>query len=541
MDQNNYNNLQNPNVESSNMVQPNMQDVNQINSMLQYNVPTPQQPVPQYVSNEPQNLSITPKKNNKKVLFIVLGGLLIVVAVVVTILLLNKDSKKEQNKEETNVADGNVELVINTNDKYTFFGGDDYHFAFLSKQDNDAYVVDCDGNKVFNSPHDTFIFPVGDGYFFDNYYFDIYSNNELVLKVDNSTKLPFSYKDNVFYYETVVDGKKFVTALDANKKEVLWKTEGHSPSILTNDIIVAMYGDEEKIQLLSKDGKIIVQEKDNEKIHITSTDIYFKVINDSKVEIYDFNNKLLSTMTLASNETFDNSLSAGLFITKNKLSNDKFEYKIYDRNLNVIKTFDFEYHLLSYPYPKRDNYVTDGLITKSFDDETKSVILSNVDQGDEIYVFADGYTIHYPYFTINNIGYISSGRNYVEDFSFMVFSGEDNMSELTSLDNKKNIKISKELSVKEESPNGNYVILDDYDYNYYIYDSNLELVYELNSVRVSVYDDKHIIGVKDGEIFLINVFDGTKTKLNVNGQYVDNNSCGIVTKDGEKYNLYKVN
>ena len=125
-----------------------------------------------------------------------------------------------------------------------------------------------------------------------------------------------------------------------------------------------------------------------------------------------------------------------------------------------------------------------------------------------------------------------------KDKKFMIISMETKKAILIPSDIEDSIGIN-----QEESTSGNYLIIkSDRENKDYVYDKNLNKIYESDNSLEYLTDNyiiEHSKSYDDNSIFLVNIDNNNEKKqIEVKGRYKRNNDCFLITEDENKSYLY---
>ena len=491
-------------------------------------------------SNQNFNINVPNKMNYGLII-----GIIIVLIIILTIILLIVFN----NKKENSVNNGVINNLTYQKEGVNIHAVGQNYFAVEEGNYTDGLyntIIDCDGNIVAETLESAnWLEYISDDYFIEDYTGNLVSNKQQILKIYGED---YTYKDNIIYYTEKTNDQASIYAYDLINRKSLWDINGYSPMILHNDIIVSKFAEDSKMQILSKYGEVIVKESENEKIYPTSVDRYIKLLDNSFVEVYSLDNTLISSLKLEPSDSFVDVLSIGYFIVKHS-TNNTYEYSVYSDESKLIKSFNFDYQLLNYPYSNRYVFSNLGLVSNLFNDDKKSIIISR-SSNDSIILLSDGTIIDDLSIVYTHDGAIADWNGILDitKANFATTENKRNECLLISFENSKSLVVEDNICTKLilESPNGKYMIgnihlQSKFQEKFYVYDNNLNLVYQSDGDNLIVYDDNNVIEFKANDMFLINVFTGKKTKLNLKGKFNTSNSCGIVMSDNNTKYVYKIN
>lgn len=477
----------------------------------------------------------------------------------------NKDSSKTP---ETKFLKGEVELVktyectfTSDNDcesglyQYSYFT--DYKTPYLFYElDGKEAVLDKNANVLFDTSSLQGLTYIRDGYFLSgDYYsenFEMVNESGEIQNFEKYEKQFVYYDNNIIYY---VDANKNAIAYDLKNKQQLWSTSlnglphkyAYNPGLLSNGYIKIRL-DEKDYRVLNKDTGVIYQPEEGEYTYPTEQRVY--IINDTTVNIYDYNNNKLGTFELENNDEYWTKFHAGLntggyiiekieknlyrstYIVYNKDSKELFTFKddntVLGSTLNTNQGNSIPVQIGSEKYDiiKADDKYDSSYIV--FDDDTYLEVYQFIIVGDYILVNPD--EDHY------QVKVINVKTNEIKTLNEKIYLNENPLVDLVAY-----------------SPNFNYFIcLTDGEFSYTVYDKNFNKLYETKNSLEVVNDDYFIEqeSVKDSEgnfvnynYYLVNIKTLDKKKLDVKGRKSFNTTGNIVTTvtdEDKKYTfLYK--
>ena len=505
-----------------------------------------------------QNLQSNNNKSNKKNIGIItIIVIFIVIGIIVVYNLKSSDSKKDNNINDSVKITGSVELLKeyekNGYDIRLAKGFDNGpYFKYINNIEKWQQIIDMNGKAIFkldlsNEQHN--IFYIKDGYFIDRVFGDNefqiidYEGNKKVFNIDYD--LNSYYNENILYYSYQKDINTTITqAYNLKTEKVLWEINGANPFVLENGNVVlqeSKYNKKNKI-VDGKTGETLIESSDDKKnIYITES-CYYNA-DDNKIEIYNYNNELLSSYNLINNDNEYHELAAvlstGGFVIKivDKNSNsDLKQYKVFNKNGKEIMTFEGEKvtsnSLFTQPYGG-GNVEKNSTTKYSFlnDNQNKDNPLTYIIYQDDTIIKA------YKVSTIGNytIGCVDEDCNNVE---------------IINLETKEEKKLDEKLKSEFSSPiNNSYFIVNasvyDSDNSYYVYNKNFEKIYSSKN-SLYVVNDEYFLEVEKSEqehsnIYLVNIQNLNKNLLDTNGLYDFHTANNIVTYEfnGNKQWLYK--
>lgn len=562
---NEYNNQNLNNINSNGDIQPNLNNQNVQPNLNTYN----EQPHMYSQSNNSQQGTISTFNdsnienryskggNNKKV--IILGGVsLVIVGLIIGIILLFNPSSKTNGNSKDKMSENNVEITgsVKFLQEYDADGFDvglleiesAPYISQINKIEGWQKVLDKDGKVLFTldlSSFSTVLEYIADGYFIDNNFsydkFQIIDYKGKTRAFDTMYSLTYYYKDGILYAPTS-EAAGEIQAYDLKNDKVLWVAKGSNPFMLGNGKIVSQthkYNQEKKI-IDAKTGKILV-EKPSKDETLYATESYYYVVTEHRVEVYDYNNKKISSYDLINDEkqlyTFSTALSNGGFIINiYDRENRTYRDKIFNKKSEEILTIDDGDVTTESLY----SYSSGGVAKKNT--STKySIVFNEVSYRDFLtYVIYDDDTISKLYSTVRKNNYLIGFTDFNEK-----------TLKIINLETKKEKELKEHLTTFVDTPeNNNYFIINansvyDKEYEYYVYNKNFEKIYSTKNSVYSVNDEYFLeIDSKESgknDIYLINQKTLKKTLLETKGLYRFHNANNLVTYDGneDKQWLYK--
>ncbi len=517
--------------------------------------PIPQQPIQNNYPNEP-------KQNKSKSKWIVIGAILgVIVIAVILFLVLSKSSNTSTNSSEDSVTKNNVKItgsvtLVKQYDKDAYkirlakgFENAPY-LKYVNDIENWEQVLDMNGKVLFTVDRSTLLcgtIYIKDGYFKTSeagdskfYIHDIKGKKNTF---DTAYNLNVFYKDGILYYSFEKDGSK-TQAYDLKTGKVLWEIKGSNPFMLENGKIVlqeSKYNTKNKI-VDGKTGETLIESKnENEKLYVTESCYY--IVDDTKVDVYDYNSTKLSTYNLVNDDNYKHILTTVLsnggyviriYDKKNYTSLD--QYKVYNKNGKEILSFEgknVDSNAL-YTQPYGGGYVQKNSTTKySFVNDNQ-----NSYRPYTYIIYEDG--------TIEKLYSISKISDYIVGY----VDKDCTQIKIMNLETKESKVLDEKLKNEFSTPSNNtYFIIAsnmyDNENKYYVYDKDYKKIYSSNHM-VYVVNDEYFLELgqssqEQSQIYLINAKTLNKTLLETTGVYDFHNENNIVTYEfnGNKQWLYK--
>lgn len=562
------------------MVEPIQQPV-QPQQAHSYEQPLTQEPTPQPVNNtfesgNANNQDFNSKPPKKMNLGLIIGIVAAVAVVVVGIvfgskLLSNGGSNNNNNSTDVvdNIKKGTAKLVYTTKNKIHQIEDINAYNYFETKDENGKTIIlDNKGNIALTV--NGYYKYLGDNYF-------LYSDNELKVFDVNKKKVVYTFEDlplgndnlaveynnGTLYYNAYEENYVFIAYDLVNGKE-LWRIDTAN-SIVDNAIIDRIGLDGEYIYLRSNNydsvnvkeiypsvvvdlkGNVIVEgntdkyeyynfEKDDLIHTYVMNNYYLKVQFKKYIEVYDFNHKLISNISLehdgSRNYQLDKVFNDGLFTVWEYDENFLGKYVLYDVNKNIVLESDSRIDYASningsiissnvLALESRNKYylIKDSKIVEKFDDyrnEDFSVIVTPLAGDENSYLLLENND------TVNSI--------YTKQYI--------NLKTLAKFD----VPLENVTENFEESPNGDYIRLSTGN-DFYIYDSKFNLKYESTNLLKPINDKYVFEYTLDGnKISIVNIENGEKNEVEIKGKFqTELSSGGFVTFDGTNYYLYAFN
>lgn len=370
------------------------------------------------------------------------------------------------------------------------------------------------------------------------------------------------YKNNVIYHEDITSvGKTKLVAYDLKKQKELWRVDGTFPFDVSinfefgpsKNYIYAGSSNYESISKISNhahpstlidfSGNVVIDgnNDDNETIeeeqltytYISKNDHYIKYKYGEFINIYNFEHKMISSLSLKEDElyTYDldevwpNGMYSIVRTNKNTYQSNYYLYNIY--NEIILEADSLGIHEMDNVNINNPNayFVSHNL--------TNSLVINN-----KVVTNFTSWEL-----SENNM----NGRysNNIQD-NYFVFSEYDNGIFSYKIANLQNGKVLDVTSITGnhddyvESPKGEYIILNNND-KYYIYDKELNLKYESNNELISITDEFFLEWI-DGVLYSINIKDLSKNALDVIGKSIYSYTTdAFVTTENGKYYLYTFN
>lgn len=533
------------------------QPINQMN--MQQRTP---QPINTFESGNTSNQNFNSKPPKKMNLGLIIGIVAVVAVVGVGVVFGSKllsNNEKDNNLNNLNGEDikitGNIELIGEyKKDAYQIRLArgfeDGPFFKYVNEYNKTEDILDKNGKVLFTMESSTGfhnISYIGDGYFEDSGYakdtfqiIDIKGNKQTF---NTGYKNTFYYENNVLYYSYLKDNINTTQAYDLKNKKVLWEVEGGiNPFVLENDKIILQKStnDASKLIVDKKTGEL-VKTPASEKIYATENAYY--LVNENSIDVYDYNNKKLSSFNLENNDNYslklETLLNTGGFVVK-KYNKKKYSsnslYTIYNKNgkeiLNIETDGVSADSLYTYTYgggiaKKQSNSKYSILKVEKSDYRAKTYIIYEDDSYLELY----GISICGKY----AIGYVSK---------------DDERVKIVNLETKEEKILSENLeNIFTSSINNTYFIMkadySDKDNNYIVYDNKYNKIYSTNNT-LKVINNDYFMEIDTSEkqqskIYLINKNTLDKKSLETKGVYDFNTSNNLVTYEfnGTKQWLYK--
>lgn len=480
----------------------------------------------------PENNTKEPINNNqKKSKKSVIIALIIVAITVIGIMaiILGKTHNENLNGEtqsnrENSIKKGDVELTFTSKDTIFIQKNSDMKGTqqtkvndyFKTKIDGETKSIDSNGKELTCQTA-----YLGDGYYIERYEDPvkrvIYKDSQEIFVIDENGG-NIAYKNNILYY---TENLKNVVAYDLKNKKELWRTEGNN--LYLDETFIKMnplkyYTTKDRTiqnsKIVSLNGEIIVEATSNYyDIYPTSTEYYLKVkskgitaTSDVKqemdIEVYDFEHNKISAISLKEegiNYTLKEVLPNGMYIIyEYDMKNNTFMSKLYNIYSEVIEE-------------------SNSVISDKIQDKEYAIVEI---EGTSALLKADGTGILKKGYMRHNSDYISLDNT------------------LIKLNTEKILEISDGIGRINQSSNGNYIIVQSAG-KYYIYDSELKLIYETSNYLDDI-NDEYVLEKEQstGKLYILNIFTGDKKAIETKGKYYSCNSAGIITYDEENYYLY---
>jgi len=576
------------------------QPTNQMNMQQ----PTPQ-PINSFESSNTSNHSFNSKPPKKINLGLIIGGIAAVIVIVVGVIMVpklfnnNSGSTNNETNFTSNIKKGNVELTMTSKNVIKNYEEDmiyykNYEYFETKNSENQFIVVDSKGKQVMpiaekklNGKYKY----LGDGYFIYNTKTDdnkttavVVKDGKLVVSLDSySDEIHYisaskcAYKNGILYAGIATNDK--TVAYDIKNKKELWQIDGTFVDgyVLDDDFIrvqtsINPSGDNSSFlrdpvpnTIVDYNGNKIISGADIEpiesfgrnkydtQIYTSKASSYLEIKNNDYVKVYDLDKNLKATISIKETDTnqyyFRQLLYSGVFIIE-ECQKQPYSCKdiLYNENGKELVRVD-SISVESYPNAIVDEYIFsknyDLISTTNRDNEelTSSCILikngevaatyKNCKDAKHNYGLNHDYLFYYEPDAENPLTY--GGDTY----------------KIVNINNMKVIKAPIEYTtntdISNQSPNGSYVILTTGN-DYYVYDSEMNKKYE-SSYWIRPVNEKYVISTnkyereENGaiETNLINIETGKVTKLDIKGEYYDNNAQGLVTYDGTNYYLYSFN
>ena len=499
------------------------------------------------------------KKGFKIILIILVIGLLVGAGILFVPKLFNKNSSGSGDKVKIT---GSVELIKefkkDGNDIRLARGFENGpYFKYVNEKEDKESILDMNGNTLFDVPSSSYttnVYYINDGYFAYTSYgsdkFNIYNIDGTKKEFNRMPDCDVYYKDGKIYYTyddkgaNVVDGDVIVYDLKNNKE--LWKNHtGATAYAIDNDILIIKKSYNKQDVMLEKasTGEEI---KTPECEHLlASFSAYYAVYSD-KVEVYDYNNKLLSTYNLESNENYYTELvtvlNTGGYVI-GRYNKQKYEYDlytIYNKNGKEVAHYDAEYDSTA---------ISDGLYSTGFsgviidDYSSPKYAFLQVDDSSyrpKSYIIFDDDT-YYELYDVQVKGKYAIG--YIEEKVDKV--------KVINLETKEATDLDEQLRTEFKLPDGdtNYLIIptsyDNKDYAYVVYDKNFKEILKIdNNIDVNPVNEDYFLKAVPGDnakISLINANTKKESVLDTKGRYNFNTENNLVTYEynGNKQWLYK--
>lgn len=556
---------------------------------------------------QPRFDSKPPQKNK---LPLIIGSVITVVVIIAGIIFVPKlfnNSSTNSNSESnftSNIKKGDVELVMTSNNVIKRYDEgiifyENYEYFETKNSENQFIIVDSKGkqvlpidNKKLYGNTTTYYKYLGDGYFIYNTYTDdnkvtaiVVKDGKLVVSLDSySDGINYvwanksAYKNGVLYAGIATDK---TIAYDIKNKKELWQANGtFVEGYVLDDEFIRLQtttnpsGDNSSFlrdpipnTIIDYNGKKIISGEDiqpieslgrkkyDTQIYTSKSNTYLEVKQNEYVKVYDLNNNLKATVSLAETATstyyFTNILYSGVFVIS---ETNKETYKSTDRLYNekgeVILTAN-DITIESYAKHIGDEY----LLSKDLD--LVSTIIDENGNLTKYYHLIKNGEILTKYERCmdpkNNYGLVHNYLGYsVKDKEDpTLVGGYTYKTKIVNLNNMKevdtSIKYTLDTNISNQSPNGEYVVLTTGN-DYYVYDSELNLKYESADWVIPVNEKYFLTSNKYGRTEseekitnLVNIETGKVNKLDVKGEYYASNAKGLVTYDGTNYYLYSFN
>ena len=572
--------------------------------------PTPQPMNNTFESGNVNNQSLNSKSSKKMSLVLIIGIVVAVTVIVVVSIIFGTDAFKKNGNLSNgevnytdNIKNGKVELSMTSkkeikryDDNIIFY--ENYEYFQTKDSDNQFIVIDSkgkqvlpiEGKKLYASSYDNYKY-LGDGYFIYNTTTDdgkitaiLVKDGKLIISLDLYSDGVYYilasksfYKNGVLYASTL----KNTIAYDIKNKKELWKVDGvfiygymldddfirlqtfNNPSGDNSGFLIDPIPD----TIVDYNGKKIISGSDVEpivdhgrkkydtQIYTSKSKSYLEVKQKEFVKVYDLNNNLKTTISLAETDdlmyNFQKILYSGVFIISetNKTTYRSIE-KLYNDKGEVLLTSD-SIKLESYANAIGEEYI----LSKNLD-LVSSITYENGNLIKYYYLIKDGKVLS-KYERVfdpkNNYGLKHDyfGYSVKDKENSTLIGGYTYKTKIVNLNNMKEIdtltKYTTNTKISNQSPYGEYVVLTTGN-DYYVYNNELDLKYTSEDWVIPVNEKYFLTSNKYGRkendekiTNLVNIETGKVNKLNVQGEYYSSNAKGLVTYDGTNYYLYTFN
>ena len=503
-----------------------------------------------------------PRQKSSKRKWIIIGCILgTIVIMAVLFLVLSHPSSNSTNSAEDSFNKNSVKITGSVSlvkqydrDGYTIYLArgfeNDPYFKYINDVEKWEQVIDMNGKVLFTVDRSTAFggtIYIKDGYFktgeIGDSKFYIHDINGKKNTFDTAYDLNMFYNNGILYYSFEKDGSKS-QAYNLKTGKVLWEINGSNPFVLENGMIVlqeSKHYHKNKI-VDGKTGETLIESKnENEELYVTESCYY--LVDDAKVDVYDYNNTKLSTYNLVNDENYKHSLTTVLSnggyvirIYNKKQYNSLEQYKVYNKNGEEILSFEGKNVNTDslYYQPYGGGYVKKNTSTK----------YSFVNDNQNSY---NPYTyIIYQDETIDKLYSISKIGDYIVGY----VDKDCTQLKIINLKTKESKVLDEKLKNEFYTPkNNNYFIIHsniyDNEYDYYVYNKDYKKVYSSNNT-LSVVNDEYFLEIdqndhQQSKIYLVNAKTLNKTLLETTGVYDFNTENNIVTYElnGNKQWLYK--
>lgn len=518
-----------------------------------------QEHTPQHINNPLESGNSRNQNFNRKPLKKMNLGLIIGIVAVVAVVgvgiffcsnLISKN-KNDNNLSELNDEDikitGNIELIGEyKKDEYkilTRVYEDGNFFRYVDNYNKTLDILDKNGKVLFTMDNLANISYIGDGYFENSGFAE---DTFQIIDIKGNIQTFNTEYDNTFYYENDVLYYSYLNttqAYDLKNKKVLWKVEGGiNPFVLENGKIILKNSENVTNKLIvdEKTGKL-VKTPDSKEIYATENAYY--LVNENSIDVFDYNNKKLSSFILEENDDYslllETLLNTGGFVIKKYNKKEYFSnslYTIYNKRGKEILTIETNGisvdSLFTYKYgggiaKKQSNSKYSILKAEKENYKAKTYIIYEDDSYLELYdvSICGKYAISY-------------------------VSKNDERIKIVNLETKEEKILSENLEKNFTSSKNNTYFIIKADYsdkynNYIVYDNKYNKIYSTNNT-LKVINDDYFMEIdyskqQQSKIYLINKNTLEKKLLETKGVYDFNTSNNLVTYEfnGTKQWLYK--